>query len=279
MLPQSNLPSRLKKLTRFLHDVSSGKRRINSAMDAQLFIEAIRSQESPSICVETLVGSSNGVEALGKSIRADLSPSFIHSHALNLILFLSDPAVKVLASGQLLDQILRAIVTPPTFWDALVKLYLNGQMEDQYSFPFAWLVHALVSSPSGPPEKIICDIEAVAKKGGLASSESHETRELAYKITRILELKHTPIPQSHFPEASPGGRHDNDLVNFRRISIYPTRDELLAKEKPFYRRAKELLECSHNMRLALHLDNQFRLLREDMLYDLRDNLQTALGST
>ena len=38
-------------------------------------------------------------------------------------------------------------------------------------------------------------------------------------------------------EAKPGGRHDNDHADHREISIMPTADELLSKDRPFFRTA------------------------------------------
>ena len=80
-------------------------------------------------------------------------------------------------------------------------------------------------------------------------------------------------------EAKPGGRHDNDHVDHREISIMPTADELLSKDRPFFRTADfiddpKILSSRH----GIHLDNQFRLLGEDMLADIRDELK-VLTST
>ncbi|KAK5072925.1 hypothetical protein LTR64_000665 [Lithohypha guttulata] len=70
----------------------------------------------------------------------------------------------------------------------------------------------------------------------------------------------------------PGGRHDNDFEDFRRIAIVPTVDELFSSEHPFLRFAAEIDGLGDDEKLATHLDNQFRLLREDMLRDLREEL-------
>ncbi|KAM3466603.1 hypothetical protein NHJ6243_000658 [Beauveria neobassiana] len=75
----------------------------------------------------------------------------------------------------------------------------------------------------------------------------------------------------------PGGRHDNDFADFRKISIYPTRDELTSTMQPFYRRADKVAKSDLAERAGKHLDNQFRLLREDMLAELREDLQNAMG--
>lgn len=72
-----------------------------------------------------------------------------------------------------------------------------------------------------------------------------------------------------------GGRHDNDFPDFRETAILPTADEFACVERPFYRRADEILELQGDQRVAGHLDNQFRLLREDMLSELREDVQIA----
>lgn len=77
---------------------------------------------------------------------------------------------------------------------------------------------------------------------------------------------------------SPGGRYDNDFAYIHRIAILPSPDELAAKD-PFLRRAIEVHENDTGQaNLALHTDNQFRLLREGMLRDLREEIQSALTS-
>ncbi|KAI1935491.1 hypothetical protein LOZ12_005733, partial [Ophidiomyces ophidiicola] len=75
----------------------------------------------------------------------------------------------------------------------------------------------------------------------------------------------------------PGGRHDNDFEDFRRISILPTPDEILSMELPFYRRMDDIYDAPAELRPGMHYDNQFRLLREDLLGELRNDLHIALG--
>ena len=76
-----------------------------------------------------------------------------------------------------------------------------------------------------------------------------------------------------------GGRHDNDFKDFRKIAIFPTTDELLAEQPPFILPAKAVFEIDPHERVAAHLDNQFRLLREDMLAELREDLKHATESS
>ncbi len=102
-----------------------------------------------------------------------------------------------------------------------------------------------------------------------------EVRTRAHRIIYIVDT----ITTAKNPDTDgPGGRHDNDFADIRKIAILPTPDELASKD-PFLRRAADVQAGdtrSHN--LALHTDNQFRLLREDMLRDLREEIQIALSS-
>ncbi|RYP20847.1 hypothetical protein DL765_002581 [Monosporascus sp. GIB2] len=267
--------SRAGKLRKLFRDVLGGKRKITTAGDAKLFIEAIQTHETPSVCVEKLAASANGLEAIRYSVRADLSPSFIQSYTLNLLLLLSMDEVKALAEGQMLGRILEIIVNPPTVWNALIKGFLNHQIEEQYLTPFAWLLHELLTAHHDLEFDILTDAQEVIQNGGLAKSSVHATRDLAYKIEKVFQLKTASLPTDM--SFSPGGRHDNDFADFRQIATYPTADEFLATERPFYRRANEVFEVPPAERAAVHLDNQYRLLREDMNGELREDLQVSLG--
>lgn len=68
----------------------------------------------------------------------------------------------------------------------------------------------------------------------------------------------------------PGGRHSNDHVDFREISVAPTVDELLAQERPFLPRADREEVFLADEPQAQLIDRQFRLLREDMIATVRE---------
>jgi hypothetical protein len=99
---------------------------------------------------------------------------------------------------------------------------------------------------------------------------------LGQKIKHALPLDASELHND--AEAKPGGRHDNDHTDYRNISIMPTGDELLSKDRPFFRTA-DFIDDPKTVasRSGLHLDNQFRLLREDMLGQIRDELKILTG--
>lgn len=254
-----------------------GERQLTTGADAKLFLEAIQNQQPPSMCVEKIISSTSGLDALRQSIRIDLSCSFVVSHALKFIGYLSDPGVKALADGQFLEQILVAIAQPPTLWNCLVNLYLTRGIPEEALHPFAWLVLELLSLPCSVEVDFVKDAQKIMDSGILMQATSHEARQLGYRIRKVLQIKSCAAPQSLSQASTPGGRHDNDHANFRDIAIYPTRDELLSTTKPFYQTARDVFDTDEASRASVHLDNQFRLLREDMLAELREDLQVATG--
>ncbi|CCC05206.1 unnamed protein product [Sordaria macrospora k-hell] len=244
----SNNP-RQKRLKYLFRQVINAERRVSSSHEAQLFIEAIQTYEPPSTCVEIIVSSPAGLDALRDAVRVNLSASFFLSHTFPLLRYFSDPGIKALVDGQLLQRVLSSLGKPPTLWKALFKLFHDHQIPDDQLVPFVWLALGLLSLPKDADLNITDDVKTLVEGTRLSQAEDHDIR----------------------------GRHDNDFASFRDILIYPTEDEFLSMHQPFYRTAKEVADAPVESRAAVHLDNQFRLLREDMLAELREDLQVTVG--
>lgn len=262
------------KLAGFFRNILKGNRKIQSASDAKLFFEAAQAVSTPSSCLESLVASKHGLEALQLSVRVDLSPAFVNSQALPFIGYLIDDQLKLLADGYILQKALIGIVEPPTLWIALVSMAQTGDLEDDKLRIFSWLCLELLSLPKSSDLDVHADIEAVAQGGKFINAPCPETRQLGYKIQKQIQILKSPFVRPGNSYA-PGGRHDNDFEDFRRILVYPTTDEFICTDRPFYRRAKEVFETDLSERTAVHLDNTYRLLREDILSELRNDWQNA----
>jgi hypothetical protein len=181
--------------------------------------------------------------------------------------------LKAIGSGSILARLLCSMVEPPFFWDSLIKSFTGGLLNRETSNAFAWLLLQLVSLPgkASLPYLVVANSSDVLDQ--ILKSPDGETRILGQKIKNILPLNATELYQD--TEAKSGGRHDNDHADYRQISIMPTADELLSKDRPFFRAADciddpQIVPSRH----AIHLDNQFRLLREDMLGEIRDELKS-----
>ncbi|KAI9764248.1 MAG: hypothetical protein M1839_005971 [Geoglossum umbratile] len=192
-----------------------------------------------------------------------------------LLKYLSDPALKQLCNGQLLQQLLDVIADPPTLWNALLQLHKDRLLTQDSEYSFAWLLLELLSSPDNGTIHIQEAATRVTDNRSLLDSPSHDVRTFGYRIEQILLTRSSGALAN--AECAPGGRHDNDLADFRKVAILPTLDEFISSDRPFYRRADAIGEASPEQRVGLHLDNQFRLLREDMLGELRNDFQIAMG--
>lgn len=226
--------------------------------------------------MESIVASQCGLEAMQLAVRVDMSVHFIKTQTLQFVSYLADDQLRVLAEGHIFQQALVAIAKPPTFWNELVSAARNDTLEEQGFQTFTWLCLELLSLPRNAEVDVLAEIDAIAKTGKFIDASSPEVRRLGYKIQNVLQLQTSPTGTS-FDGYTPGGRHDNDFADFRAVSVYPTTDEFLSTEKPFYRRVKEVFETDMSQRSAVHLDNIFRLTREDLLGELRSDWQISQG--
>lgn len=267
--------ARLTRLSNFFGQVLGGKRGIKNAADANLFLEAICNEQDHQRCIEKLFGSSPALNALQSGLRFDVSNGFLNQKLPAFLLYVSTSAVKELCNGQVLKKLLMIIVDPPTLWVALVGAAKGRVLEGDALLAFAWLLSELVLLPRLDESGFLADAEYVTTSGLFLESASHEIRTYGHKIKHVLNTRCVSVAFNQGSAA--GGRHDNDFEDFRQVAIFPTADEFLSTEKPFYRPAEAIVEAKPDHRVAMHLDNQFRLLREDMLAELREDLQAATG--
>ena len=268
---------RASRLLKFFQDVISGKRSLNSSKDAKLFIETVCAQPDPATCSHKLLSSSRGLAAIQESVRFDTSPSFINDHTALLLEYLQAPLLKGIESGTALARILISMVEPPFFWDAFSKSFLARTLNSSASRAFAWLLLQLVFLPSDISVPYIALAKSPNILDLILKSPDGETRIIGQKIKHSLPSGSQGIHSD--ADVTPGGRHDNDHEDYREISIMPTADELLSKDRPFLRTADFIEDPKLVSSLqAIHIDNQFRLLREDMLGEIREELQKLMGA-
>ena len=264
---------RLVGLTKLFNAVIHRRRELRSPADGNRFIEAFCAQEDPCRSVESLIAAPNGLHAIAKAFRFSGDSAFLNGPSAAALLYLSHPSLKQLYSGQFLLRVLEQLVQPPTFWNALVEAFRARTLVEYSIHAFAWLLLELLSSHSDSIPNVRSFAEELTSDEAFTTSDVPEIRYIGYKIKNIIDT--TAFDAS---ESGPGGRHDNDFADFRKIKILPTRDEFASVEQPFYRRADAIASIEPDRRVLVHLDNQFRLLREDLIGELRDDFQIATGA-
>ncbi|TQV95522.1 AAA family ATPase [Cordyceps javanica] len=264
--------ARLKKIfNSFLH----GKRSVSTPHEAQVYLEAARVQPSPSACLEAILASPSGLAVVKSSVRASASLEFISDHVLPFLQYICQTEAKALCEGKFLYQLMVAVLQPPTAWNAIQKHYVAGSFADKDTESFAGFCFEIVTCPGLELIAMTKDIKNAINLRPFTKSSASKTREFGHRIQKVLQTRSS---SNEVDDADgPGGRHDNDFADFRTISIYPSSDELSSTIPPFYRQAIEVSQSDPAQRTARHLDNQFRLLREDMLAELREDIAIATG--
>jgi len=274
-LPGRRDDHRSGRLRSYFGKVLAGEQALRSLQNAKLFTEAVCDQPDPVKCVERLISSPKGLSALQSALRLDVSSEFLNTSATSFLRYIQDPELKVVCRGEFLQQLILTITDPPIFWDAFVRSQKTSCLVDEALQCFSWLLLQLISLPvDKAPTYYGVARDPVIQNMFLGCSQL-EVRITGQKIKHIIDAVTHP---KHLDGEGPGGRHDNDFSDIKKITVLPTPDELASTETPYLRRATEIDECPESGHLAMHIDNQFRLLREDMLRDLREELQVAVGS-
>lgn len=227
-------------------------------------------------CIERIISSPSGLSSLQTSLRIDLSPVFINGPASRFLQYISDPRLKTICGGDFLRQVLLHVAQPPIFWNAFVQCIREGKLLLQAQECFGWLLSELLCLDGEKRAAYISTAQDSFIMRVLSGSPSFQIRCVGQRVRHILDT----IDTVSYAEAQygAGGRHDNDYADFRQVSILPTADELTSEELPFLRVADAIDDADQTVnRLAVHLDNQFRLLRDDMLTEMREELHIMLG--
>ncbi|KAI1142174.1 P-loop containing nucleoside triphosphate hydrolase protein [Hypoxylon sp. FL0543] len=268
-----NASYRSQMLDKFFYRILEGKCRIGKPEDSRKFLESIANRVDKPDCIERLASSTSGQDALHKSLTFDLSARFVNTFVSDLLQFLADPALKRVCDGELLNQVVWVMVDPPLFWNSLVQHVRAKRLEAKAVEGFAWLLLQLVLLPPSQSASFRQTAESLLHDGTLEKSSSCMAGGLFQKIRALVQHSKPESNADLVSDFSPGGRHDNDFVNYHDVSILPTRSELRSTERPFYLQASAIFDSSDDDRAFNHLDNQFRLLREDMLAEMREDLK------
>ncbi|RYP13854.1 hypothetical protein DL767_010543 [Monosporascus sp. MG133] len=269
---QKNSPRRI-KLRSLFTQVLKGDKPIDGK-NARLFLEAVCDQDNRALCLQKLQASDHGRAAFQSALSSSTELPFLQESVTAIIRYLTAPELKTLCGGAVLQQLLLSFVEAELAWDAFITAFKSSQLTGDGEEAFSWLLLELLSLPKEKATAFVQLAQDGNIKKRLLESSRQEVRLRAQRIAHIVEnfiAGHSNRP------SGPGGRHDNDFAEINKITVLPTADELSAKD-PYLPRADETSTLALRPDgLAFHLDGQFRLLREDMVRDMREEIQMALN--
>lgn len=264
------------RLNKLFNAIVTGRQPLNEHNNL-LFLESIWTSLEPVGRFHAIVSNAKGLSALQASLWINISPPFLNDAAAKFLQTLKSPSLASTSGGSYLRKVVQAIVDPPIFWDAFVDALKTNQLEPDAQASFAWLLLQLLTLSPEMAKQYAPLANDPSIIGPLSKSSRPEVEDAVKKIGRAVAAS-GPSSISGAQDA-PGGRHSNDQSDFRDILILPTADELVFTSERTFLRPSHCLEDPNTEpnRVSIHLDNQFRLLREDMLYEMREELQIALG--
>ena len=268
------------RLKKVFDDIVNGDRQLNGPLIPH-FVKSISAHPDPATCLHALVTSEYGFKAIKIIACSNLSAESLNDDVATLLSYLRDSKLEYLGGGDILQRVLRALVEAPNFWNSLVTAFSAGKLQQSMERSFSWLYFHLVVSP---PE-LAREFRRLASYSDIVEtllrSADPETLSNARKINHVVMLyPDDEVVPPDWPDTA-GWRHNNDPRSYREISILPTPDEIKSTERPCIRTVDEIddlkLTCPIKMFKA-HAENQFRLLREDLVRDTRESVQVALGN-
>ncbi|RYC61801.1 hypothetical protein CHU98_g4418 [Xylaria longipes] len=272
MSSQRNSP-RSVRLRLLFTGVLKGEKTIDSK-NTKLFLEAVCDQDNKALCVQKLQASEHGRAAFQSALSSSTDLSFLRESVTAIFRYLAAPELKTLCGGAVLQHFILSFVEAELVWDAYVAAFKSGQLDGDGEESFSWLLLELLSLPKDKATAFILLGQDANIKKKLSESTTLDVRSRGSRITHIIE---NLIAGHSTDSGGPGGRHDNDFTQISKIAIVPTADELSADD-PYLPRAHETDTLAQRPDgLAYHLEGQFRLLREDMVRDMREEIQVALN--
>ena len=195
MTAQEDASGRSARLSKYFELTVKGKREIKSAADGLRFLEALCAETDASKRVESLIAAPKGLEACAKTVRLSLDRPFLIGAGTDLLLYLSAPSLKQLASGHFLYRVLEAIVEPPSFWNALIDAHQKRLLTDRANQAFGWLLLEILSSHTEGLPDVRPIAEQVTKDASLIDSPALEVRAIGQKIKHVLNTTSTELSQ------------------------------------------------------------------------------------
>jgi replication-associated recombination protein RarA len=257
--------------------VKSGEPFKDRVGDPRKFLEAAMSFEDSHDMLYLLVSTSNnGKKQLKRAISGDASPSFLNDAVGPFLkLLCSEEMILGTARGPI-EQLFDAVYETVGFLQNLRKL-IEEPDKIRDPTPFAQLIINVATRKSKARDDN--DVRGIAD--ALAERELPITQSLRV----LLDDGPSALGDSSTEDRLdlPGDRHDNDYKCFRDVRVLPTMDEVLCERHPYLPQPQSMSDAraaasvgdtnSVSSGVATLLDRQFRLLREDFIAPLREELQ------
>lgn len=253
-----------------------GRFKVKRVEKARELLATLRAHRRPAEVLEVLTNSKNGLAQVKALFALVSDEEEMHAHALPALDKLFSPlyAHSSALSPRQVQRVAESIlVRTGSFWRSLMAMLMDKKLCDREMYVCALALRrmAMWTSDRERAERFL-DAENIS---GYVDRMRVSGSTSTARIASTVEIG--------FDDDRHGGRHDND-VGLNDIELLPTVDELLAKPAPYLPRNwasstsyDDDDDAGENAGEAFtrHYERQFRLLREDMISDLREQVQRS----
>ncbi|CAK9209133.1 unnamed protein product [Sphagnum troendelagicum] len=256
---------------------SKGVDIIRDEQDAQRLLHAVVSYGDHVELLSRLISSPHGLECLRQALSISFDQTFLNNSVVPVFKYLAHNDLLLGSRQQFLSALLIHIAKVPFLMDKLANDMAKGLLLEEAVV--GRFVLQIISSV-GDNGIEVRKLPSIIKLAEILSlSTSPPVQELSKRISIVLNG--TGSSTSSFVQVSiqvpvpvPGGRDSNDHEDYRSISVIPTADEITCKQEPYLIKAVELRKkMGSETAEAFFLDRHFRLLREDIVGKLREELE------
>jgi len=252
---------------------------INDQKTSKQFINAMIEHDQPlDVLSKVLVG--NGAIALSQALTLNFSFDFIKDSFIPLLEWLGRDYFLMGDRRGIMNRLLIYIWKESSVLFSSVDQEFNRlATSDKDLDALGWFILELVSSGNDSAKIAREDttIKSIAEK--LLNAPSLPI--VAKKIQIVLDGGKLGVDDHSLgtlKEERPGGRHNNDHADYRSIAIIPTKAEITSLDPPYLPKPVPLKGLIAGEAEAAYLDRQFRLLREDIVGPLREELALLNGA-
>ncbi|KAK6523012.1 hypothetical protein TWF281_002435 [Arthrobotrys megalospora] len=277
----------LQRCKGYVERFCTGEIRILDGDIARYFLRSVIRQSgepyATETCISTLGNSVHGIFMIVEALRHNIKDvPFLNDYVGQLFLFLTHLTGNEnheLDVGSFDDHI-RRIMTRIVADNYMMFRYLTkaakaGKLNSDAMEGFArFLVGYLEFSPQVPGyiQSIITDATFLER---LLTAEDEGVQYIGQLFKYWSECdSHLKLDDPG--NYQPGGRHDNDFKDYRRIRIIPSPEELSCTTPSFLPKAAAPFKHKGDPRVGAHLDAQFRLLREEMVNEVRADYHNCI---
>eukprot|EP01041_Mallomonas_annulata_P009811 gene9811-20409_t len=240
------------------------KRKIASVGDANFFFRAVLAFDNKLDLLHNLSDTMlHGKVVLSQALSLSCSnPSNINSTLIRFLDYIGDKCLNIGSTKKCVSDLYLIVSNAPRLLTIIEESLERGQIKDPYVIS-QFLVSICRSEASCRENAHVLNIAQILKENGVRDSQLD-----TLLCSQTLEEERT----------DEDSRHDNDFLDYRKISIVPTANEINTRVSIYDIAANymALANAEHENEASL-LDRQFRLLREDMVAPMREEIQKELG--